>query len=66
MIAVGWLRGHPVPAWSRNVRRVLVGPDLAFSNAVSFATSTKWQAYGGETTLSYFSQMVGLTTAKRD
>ena len=36
-------------------------PDLAVSTAVSFATTTTWQAYGGETTLSYFSQIVGLT-----
>lgn len=34
---------------------------LAFNTAVSFITNTNWQAYGGETTLSYFSQMVGLT-----
>ncbi|KZB68997.1 ATPase [Thalassospira lucentensis] len=35
--------------------------DLAFNTAVSFVTNTNWQAYGGETSLSYFSQMVGLT-----
>jgi K+-transporting ATPase ATPase A chain len=35
--------------------------DLAFNTAVSFDTNTNWQAYGGETSLSYFSQMVGLT-----
>ncbi len=38
-----------------------MSPDLAFNTAVSFVTNTNWQAYGGETTLSYFSQMVGLT-----
>jgi len=38
-----------------------VPPDLAFNTAVSFVTNTNWQAYGGETTLSYFSQMAGLT-----
>ena len=38
-----------------------VTPDLAFNTAVSFATNTNWQSYGGETTLSYFSQMIGLT-----
>ena len=37
-----------------------VGPDLAFNTAVSFTTNTNWQNYAGETTLSYFSQMVGL------
>jgi len=35
-------------------------PDLAFNTAVSFATNTNWQSYGGETTLSYLVQMVGL------
>jgi potassium-transporting ATPase potassium-binding subunit len=39
-----------------------VPPDLAFNTAVSFVTNTNWQSYGGETTLSYFSQMAGLTT----
>jgi K+-transporting ATPase ATPase A chain len=36
-------------------------PDLSFNTAVSFATNTNWQSYGGETTLSYLTQMVGLT-----
>ena len=35
--------------------------DLAFNTAVSFVSNTNWQAYSGESTLSYFSQMVGLT-----
>jgi K+-transporting ATPase ATPase A chain len=34
--------------------------DLAFNTAVSFVTNTNWQAYSGESTLSYFSQMAGL------
>lgn len=34
---------------------------LALNTAISFMTNTNWQAYGGETTLSYFSQMAGLT-----
>ncbi len=34
--------------------------DLAFNTAVSFVTNTNWQAYSGETTASYFSQMIGL------
>src|SRR5580765_6561467 len=37
-----------------------VGPDLSFNTAVSFTTNTNWQSYPGETTMSYFSQMVGL------
>src|SRR5258707_11637804 len=36
-------------------------PDLAFNTAVSFSTTTTWQAYAGETTMGYLSQMVGLT-----
>ena len=38
-----------------------VAPDLAFNTAVSFVTNTSWQSYAGETTLSYFSQMAGIT-----
>lgn len=38
-----------------------VTPDLAFNTAVSFATNTNWQSYGGETTMSYFTQMTALT-----
>ena len=36
-------------------------PHLAFNTAVSFITNTNWQSYGGESTLSYFSQFFGLT-----
>jgi K+-transporting ATPase ATPase A chain len=36
-------------------------PDLAFNTAISFVSNTNWQAYGGETTLSYFVQMAALT-----
>ena len=35
--------------------------DLAFNTAVSFVTNTNWQAYSGESALSYFSQAIGLT-----
>ena len=38
-----------------------VPPHLAYNTAMSFTTNTNWQSYGGETTMSYFSQMVGLT-----
>lgn len=38
-----------------------VPPELAFNTAVSFVTNTNWQNYGGETTMSYLSQMLGLT-----
>jgi potassium-transporting ATPase potassium-binding subunit len=36
-----------------------VAPDLAFNTAVSFTTNTNWQAYSGESTMSYFTQMAG-------
>lgn len=39
-----------------------VAPDLAFNTAVSYATNTNWQAYSGETTMSYLTQMLALTT----
>ncbi|HEV8030602.1 MAG TPA: potassium-transporting ATPase subunit KdpA, partial [Stellaceae bacterium] len=38
-----------------------VGTDLAFNTAVSFDTNTNWQSYTPETTMSYLSQMAGLT-----
>src|SRR5215475_13287221 len=37
-----------------------VAPDLAWNTAVSFTTNTNWQAYSGESTMSYFTQMAGL------
>lgn len=50
----GWLPLNPMglPATT---------PDLAFNTAVSFVSNTNWQAYGGETTMSYLTQMLGLT-----
>lgn len=38
-----------------------VAPDLALNTVVSFLTNTNWQNYGGESTLSYLTQMLGLT-----
>lgn len=38
-----------------------VAPDLAFNTAASFTTNTNWQAYAGESTMSYLTQMAGLT-----
>src|SRR5215475_8644152 len=38
-----------------------VAPDLALNTAVSFITNTNWQNYGGESTMSYLVQMLGLT-----
>jgi K+-transporting ATPase ATPase A chain len=50
----GWLLLNPqkFPA---------VSPDSSFNTAVSFVTNTNWQGYGGETTMSYLTQMAGLT-----
>jgi K+-transporting ATPase ATPase A chain len=39
-----------------------VSPDSSFNTAVSFATNTNWQGYGGESTMSYLTQMLALTT----
>jgi K+-transporting ATPase ATPase A chain len=62
----GWLLLYAIlltQAWHPWNPQGLPGLDpwLAFNTAVSFMTNTNWQAYGGETTMSYFSQMVGLT-----
>jgi len=38
-----------------------VGPALSFNTATSFVTNTNWQNYGGERSMSYFSQMGALT-----
>ncbi len=63
---VGWvflyavLRFQHVLPWNPEGMAPM-SPDLAFNTAVSFVTNTNWQAYGGEATLSYFSQMVGMT-----
>src|SRR5206468_6989667 len=37
-----------------------VTPDSSFNTAISFGTNTNWQGYGGETTMSYLTQMLGL------
>ena len=39
-----------------------VSPDSSWNTAVSFATNTNWQGYGGETTMTYLTQMLALTT----
>ncbi|MBF0551911.1 MAG: potassium-transporting ATPase subunit KdpA, partial [Deltaproteobacteria bacterium] len=50
----GWLPLNPAGFGA-------VAPELAFNTAVSFATNTNWQGYGGETTMSYLTQMTALT-----
>jgi len=49
----GWLPLNPAD-------QPAVPPDLALNTAISFLTNTNWQAYGGETTMSYLTQMTGL------
>ena len=49
----GWLPLNPMGLGA-------VSPDSSFNTAVSFATNTNWQGYGGETTMSYLTQMLGL------
>ena len=49
----GWLPFNPQGLGA-------VAPDLAFNTAASFTTNTNWQAYSGESTMSYFTQMAGL------
>ena len=46
----------------RSIRRAFAGvePGLAFNTAASFTTNTNWQAYSGESTMSYLTQMAGL------
>src|SRR5579862_8836347 len=66
---VGWivlyviLRTQSIQPWnSYGGTAFHAGPwDLTFNTTSSFLTNTNWQYYGGETTMSYFSQMAGLT-----
>ena len=62
--AIMRLQGH-LP-WHQNVdslaNKTALTPGLSFNTAVSFTTNTNWQNYSGENTMSYFSQMVALTS----
>src|SRR5207244_3366027 len=49
----GWLPLNPAGLGA-------VSPDSSFNTAMSFATNTNWQGYGGESTMSYFTQMLAL------
>ena len=51
--AQGWLPLNPDGLGA-------VSPDSSFNTAISFATNTNWQGYGGESTMSYLTQMAGL------
>lgn len=53
--AQAWLPGNPL-------KLAAVDPYLAFNTASSFASNTNWQAYGGESTMSWATQMLALTT----
>jgi K+-transporting ATPase ATPase A chain len=53
-----WLPGGPESSFLTTP----MTPDLALNTSVSFSTTTTWQAYGGETTLRYLTQVLGLAT----
>jgi K+-transporting ATPase ATPase A chain len=53
------LRVQRLLPWSRHVAAA-IAPDLAMNTAISFSTTTTWQAYAGETAMSYLSQIAGL------
>jgi potassium-transporting ATPase potassium-binding subunit len=59
LVLYGMQRLQAVLPWNPQ-RLPGVPPDLAFNTAASFTTNTNWQAYSGESTMSYFTQMVGL------
>ncbi len=48
--------------WLNPQKMAAVSEHLSFNTAASFTTNTNWQNYGGESTMSYFSQMVGLAS----
>jgi K+-transporting ATPase ATPase A chain len=58
LLLQNWLPGGPADKYLTTP----MTPDLAANTAISFATTTTWQAYGGETTLRYLTQTVGLVS----
>ena len=58
LLAQRWLPGGP----SDHYLTTPVTADLAANTAISFSTTTTWQAYGGETTLRYLTQLLGLVS----
>ena len=61
LLLYGILRLQPFLPWFfAQYHTTPLSPDLALNTAISFSTTTTWQAYAGENTMSYFSQMVGL------
>jgi potassium-transporting ATPase potassium-binding subunit len=65
LFSYGIMRFQDHLPWANNLsslsNRTPMTLDLAFNTAASFTTNTNWQSYGGENTMSYFSQMVALT-----
>ena len=59
VVLYGILRLQNILPWNPQAFGA-VAPDLSFNTAVSFTTNTNWQAYSGESTMSYFTQMAGL------
>jgi K+-transporting ATPase ATPase A chain len=60
IVLYGILRLQAWQPWGNPQALSAVPPYLAFNTAVSFTTNTNWQAYGGESTVSYLTQMAGL------
>ena len=60
LIIYGLMRLQPLLPFNPQEQSA-VAADLSFNTAMSFITNTNWQRYGGESTLSYLTQMVGLT-----
>src|ERR1035438_1611922 len=58
LLAQRWLPGGPADHYLTTPLTL----DLAANTAISFSTTTTWQAYGGETTLRYFTQLLGLVS----
>ena len=58
LLAQRWLPGGPADAYLTTP----MTPDLAANTAISFSTTTTWQAYGGENTMRYLSQAIGLVS----
>ena len=51
---------HLLPSPNMGALQTQMTPDLALNTAISFSTTSTWQAYGGESTMTYGSQMLGL------
>jgi K+-transporting ATPase ATPase A chain len=61
LILYALMRLQSVIPYFNPAEQSAVAEDLSFNTAVSFITNTNWQNYGGESTLSYLTQMLGLT-----